>query len=220
MNVHQYIQILRLHLLDMARLCQRGVDYALKAFSLRSAECCAMVPGNASEVNALHLEIDEITRDILLMDISDESDLRFVLCVERIRDALAEIHSNAEGIANHSLRLQERSERMECKELVSMADVVNRFMRLCVVALFNEDIEHAETVIRSDGVQRQLEARFFDRLSALGCSECTKTIYEIAVADSLSHMARDLHEVAGSIMFWLNGSEGIIPGRCCPTENV
>jgi phosphate uptake regulator len=207
MNSHQYIQTLRLHLLDMARVCQRGVDYSLKAYSLGSSECCSLVRNNSPEIDTIRLEIDEITQDILLMEISDESDLRFVLSADRIRNALQGIHVHAEDIATNSMRLLESSRRKECKELVSMGDVVNRLMRLCVVALFKEEVEHAESVLRSNGFQREFETNFFDRLSTADRSGSTEDVYEISVADSLTHMARELHEVANAITFWLNGTE-------------
>jgi phosphate uptake regulator len=207
MNSHQYIQSLRLHVLDMAGLCQRGVDYSLKAYSLASPECCRIARNNTPEINILHLEIDEITREILLMEIPDESDLRFVLSVERICNALREIQINADAIATNSMRSLEGSRRMECKELVSIGDIVNRFMRLCVVALFKEEIEHAETVLRNDGVPRELETRFFDRLSTGDPSEGMETAYEIAVADCLGHIASELNELATAIVFWLDDSE-------------
>lgn len=206
MNSHQSIHILRLHLLDMARRCQREVDYALKAYSLGSTECCTLVRNNKAEINILHLQIEEITREILLMEISDALDLRFVLSADRICNALGEIHVHADDIATKSMRLLEGS-RMGCEELVSMGDVVNRLMRLCVVALFEENIDHVETVLRSHGVEREFEARFFESLNTLNRSEIANAVYEIGIADSLSRMAHELREVANAIMFWLIDSE-------------
>jgi hypothetical protein len=207
MNSHQSIQILRLHLLDMARMCQRVVDYALKAYSLGSTECCTIVGNNKPEISLIHIQIEEITRKILSMEISDTSDLRFVLSADRICNALGEIHVHADDIATKSMRLLETSRRMRCKELVSMGDVVNRLMRLCVVALFEENIQHAETVLRSEGVECEFETRFFESLNAPDPSDLAEAAYEIAIADSLSCMARELHEVANAIMFWLSDSE-------------
>jgi phosphate uptake regulator len=207
MNSHPYIRALRLHILDMARVCQREVDYSIRAYSLNSSECSRIVRSDRSEINILRLEIDEITREILLMEISDESDLRFVLSAERICNALQQIRVHADDIATNSMRRLESSSKLESKELVSMGDVANRLMRLCVVALFVEGIEHAETVLQSSGVECEFETRFFDRLSTLDQSETTEAVYEIAVADSLGQMARALHELADAIMFWLNDSE-------------
>src|SRR5271169_4790824 len=102
MNGHKSIQILRLRLLDMGRMCQRVVDYALKAYSLGSPECCTLVRNNKTEINLLHLQIEEITTEILLMEISDALDLRFVLSADRICNALEEIHVYADDIATNS----------------------------------------------------------------------------------------------------------------------
>ena len=207
MNGHQSIQILRLHLLNMARMCQRVVDYALKAYSLGSTECCTIVRNNKPEINALRLEIEQITKEILLMEISETLDLRFVLSADRISTALEEIQVHADDIATQSLRLLESSRRMGCKELVSMGDVVNRLMRLCVVSLFEESTGHAETVLRSEGVEGEFEISFFESLNTLDRSDIAEAVYEIAIADSLSRMAHELREVANAIMFWLNDSE-------------
>jgi len=207
MNGHQSIQILRLHLLNMARMCQRVVDYALKAYSLGSTECCTIVRNNKPEINLRHLQIEESTREILLMEISDTLDLRFVLSADRICNALEEIHVHADDIATTSMHLLESSRRIGCKELVSMGDVVNRLMRLCVVALFKEHIDHAEIVLRSEGVECVFETRFLESVNTLERSDITEAVYEIAVADSLGRMARELREVANAIMFWLSDSE-------------
>ena len=141
------------------------------------------------------------------MEISDTLDLRFVLSADRICSALEEVQVHADDIATKSMRLLESSRRMGCKELVSMGDIVNRLMRLCVVALFEENIDYADTVLRSEGVEGEFETRFFESLDALDRSDIADAVHEIGIADSLSRMARELHEVANAIMFWLNDSE-------------
>jgi phosphate uptake regulator len=207
MNSAQTIQTLRLHLLDMARRCQRVVDYALKAYSLGSTECRTIVRNNKPEINILHLQIEEITTEILSMEVSDTLDLRFVLSADRICNSLEEVHVHADDIATKSMRLLENPRRMRCKDLVSMGDVVNRLMRLCVVALFEENIDHAETVLRSEGVECEFETRFFESLNTLDRSDIAEAVYEISIGDSLSRMARELREVANAIMFWLSDSD-------------
>ena len=141
------------------------------------------------------------------MEISETLDLRFVLSADRICTALEEIQVHADDIATQSLRLLESSRRMGCKELVSMGDVVNRLMRLCVVSLFEENTRHAEAVLRSEGVEHEFEISFFESLNALDRTDIAEAVYEIAVADSLGRMARELREVANAIMFWLSDSE-------------
>ena len=67
--------------------------------------------------------------------------------------------------------------------------------------------KHAETVLRSEGVEGELEISFFESLNTLNRRDIEEAAYEIAIADSLSRMARELCEVANAIMFWLNDSE-------------
>lgn len=159
------------------------------------------------EINILHREIIEVTRDLMLMEISREPDPRFVMSAGRICNALQAIHVHAVDIAANSRPLLENSRRMECKELVSMGDVVNALVRLCVVALFEEGIAHAETVLRSDSIEREFETRFFDWYKVLDQRERTQAGYEIAIAKSLGQMARETHQVADAIVFWLKDSE-------------
>jgi phosphate uptake regulator len=157
MNMHKDIQILRLHLLDMSRASQRNVDYSIKAYKVGIPEFCTNVHDNTS---ILHREIIEIAGELLLMELPLDSDLRFVLSSERICNALQAVHSHAVEIATNSMRLLENGEGLGCEDLAMIGDVVNGLVRLCVVALFEERIEHAETVLRNDGVERWFETSF------------------------------------------------------------
>ena len=51
------------------------------------------------------------------------------------------------------------------------------------------------------------EISVYESLNTLDRSDIAEAVYEIAMADNLSRMARELREVANAIMFWLNDSE-------------
>jgi phosphate uptake regulator len=207
MNSHQYIQVMRLHLFDMARICQRGVDYSIKAYQLGKSEWCLNVQSDAYEINTLHREIIEIGRDLMLMEISEESAIRFLLSADRICNALHAVHGSAVEIAANSVRMVENCRRVGCKVLISMGDFVNSLLRLCVVAMFEEGIEHAETALQSGGVEHQFAMMFFDWYRALDQGERTQAGYEVALTKHLSQIARQMHEVAEAILFWLKDPE-------------
>jgi hypothetical protein len=97
-------QILRLNLLDIARVTQRGVNYAIKAytFKLGNLEFCTIVRDDTHETNVLHREITGLVRNLLAMELSGESDLRYILASERIANALRLVHSQAVEIAANS----------------------------------------------------------------------------------------------------------------------
>lgn len=207
MDYHHSVQTLRLHLLNMTRVCQRGVDYSTKAYKLANSECCFSVQDDRYEIDILHREILEFSRDLMLVEISEEPVLRFVLSADRICNALKAIHVHAADIAASSMRLLQSSRAIGCRELISMGDFLNGLMRLCVVALFEEENVHAEDVLRKDGVERRFQRRFFNWFKTLDPRESTQAGYDVAIAKSLSQMSREIHEMAHAILFWLDGSE-------------
>jgi phosphate uptake regulator len=200
-DIHQFIQTLRLHLLDMSRVSQRGVDYSIKAYRLGGPEFCASVRDNTDEINILHREITEIAQELLLMELARESDLRFSLASARICNALQAMHSQAVEIAGNTMRLLENG-GLRCTDLGTMGDVVNGLVRLCVVSLFDEGIEHAQTVLRSDGVEHLFETTFFDWYRTIDPRARTQAGYELAITKNLSQIVRQTHEVADAIVFW------------------
>jgi hypothetical protein len=133
MNTNEYSQ---LKLLDMARVTQRGVDYAIKAYKLGNPEFCTNVRVYTYEIDVLHPEIAGLVRDLLAMELSGEFDLRSMLAAERIANALQVVYSHAVEIATSSIRIIENGGGLGCAELGTMGDLVNSLMRLSVVALF------------------------------------------------------------------------------------
>lgn len=203
MVIHHYIQALRLHLLDMSRVTQRGVDYSIKAYTLGNSELCANVRHDSFEIKILHREINEITRELLLAELSGESSLRFILSSERICNSLNAVHCHAVEIAANSVRLLENGGKHGYGDLTTMGDIVNSLLRLCVVALFEEELEHAEVVLRTGGIERLFEAAFYDWYRFLDHETRTQACHELAITKYLSQIVRHIHEIAAAIAFWL-----------------
>jgi len=206
MNTHEYSQILRSHLLDMARGTQRGVDYAIKAYQLGNPEFCASVREHIYEIDVLHREITELVRDLLAMELPGESDLRHMLAAERIAYALRVIHSQAVEIAANSALILENGGDLGCAELATMGNLVNSLVRLSVVALFEEDIVHAEMVQRYSGVGRLFESTFFDWYRTIDHGARAQAEFERAIAKHLRQVALQAYEISGALVFWLENS--------------
>jgi phosphate transport system protein len=206
-DIHQYIQTLRLRLLDMSRVSQRAVDYSIKAYKLDSPEFCANVRDSTYEVNILHREITEIARDLLLMELPLESDVRFALSAVLICDALHSVHAQAVKIAANSTRLLENGRMPGWPDLTEMGEVVNRLMRLCIIALFDEEVAHAETVLSNRGVERLFESVFYDWYRNVDQRLRTQASHELAITKGLSQMAKETYEIADAVVFWLKGPD-------------
>ena len=207
-DIYQYVQSLRLRLLDMSRVSQRAVDYSIKACSLGRAEACTNVRTAADEMSILHREIAKISSELLLMDLPAESDLRFALSAARIGNALLSLYIHASEIATTSLHLQKNGSAAGYVELTTMGDVVHSLMRLCVVALFNEDVKQAETVLHHRGVARLFELAFYDWYRGIDRRLRTQASCELAITNGLSQMAKQTQEIAEAVLFWLEGTEG------------
>ena len=204
-DIQQYIQNLRLQLLDMSRVVQRAVDYSIKAYKLGSPEFCSSVRDSTHEVDILHREITEIARDLLLMELPRESDVRFALSAVLICEAFHSIHAQAVKIAANDMRLLEDRCAVGCAGLTRMGEMVNCLMRLCIIALFDEEAAHAETVLRNHGVERIFELPFYDESTRMDQRLRAQAGYELAITKSLRQITKETCEIADAIVFWLKG---------------
>lgn len=210
MSIYQYNQTLRLHLLDIARETQRGVDYATKAYKLGNTEFCTIVRECSYDVDVLHREITELVRDLLAMELPGESNLRYILASERIANAMQVVHGQAVEIASNSMRLVENGGGLGCAQLATMGDLVNSLVRLSVIALFKEDVAHAEQVRRSMEVGRLFGSTFYDWYRTIDHSARAQAEFERAITKHLGHIAQQTYEVADAIVFWLDDSLGAL----------
>jgi len=80
-------------------------------------------------------------------------------------------------------------------------------MRLCVVGLFEEEIEHAEAVLRTGEIERLFETTFYDWYRDLEPGTRTQLCYELEITKHLGHIAHQTHEIAAAIDFWLKDSD-------------
>jgi phosphate uptake regulator len=203
MDIRENIRVLRLHVLDMTRLSQRSIDYAVKACALGSPESCRGVCDSTFEIDALHCQIQETARELLALNIPGAADFRFVLSSERIGNGMQALHLHAVEIAERCLRLLEVGRKPGCAEINAMGDSVNGLVRLCVVALFEKEKRHADTVLGIGRIERRFETNLYKWLRTLDHAARAGVECERAITRHLSCMARQAHEIADAIVFWL-----------------
>lgn len=206
-DVHQSVQTLRLKLLLMSRVSQRAVDYSIKAYRWGGPEFCANVRDSTDEVDTLFREITEIAPKLPVMELPLESDVRFALSALPICDALRSVHAQAVKVAANSARLLDDGHILGCAALTRMGEVVNCLMRLCITALFDEMVAHAETVLRNRGVERLFESAFFDWYRNVDQQLRTQAGQELEIITGLSQIAKETYEIAAAIVFSLKGPD-------------
>jgi len=207
MDLQEHIQGLRLHVLDMARMSQRSVDYSIKACALGSAELCCSVRDRTFEIDALRCEITETVEVLLTRSIPRDADFRFVFASERIGRALETLHQHAVEIAGQCLQLLEVGRRPAWAAIGAIGDTVNSLVRLCVVALFEEDKQHAQAALSAGRVERSFETTFCDWFRTLDPTARARAQCERAIVTHLSSMARATYDIADALEFWLEDND-------------
>lgn len=214
MNIRQHIQLLRSQLFEMSRLSQRAVDYSIKALELRSKEFCHYVQNYKHEVGDLHRSVEDQCCQLLVAGLSIELDLQFALSAFRICRALHSTYSAAAEIAQNAMSSLEDDQIFEYSALEEMGRIVNRSMRLCTVALFKEEVEHAKAVLHNNAVVRWFELAVSRAQNNTHQQIGTQAAFELAIMKNFCQMAKQAHEMAGAITLYLEGPDctGFVPG--------
>jgi hypothetical protein len=194
MNQQQHIHLLRVQLLAMSRLSQRALDYSIKGYEIRNLDFSRHVPTSQCALEEHHSRIKELCRELMNDGIAKPADSRFAFAAFTIAAALHVTYAAAVRIAQDTVRLTEGGIH-HAASLQTMGQMVNGSMRLCVVALFQQDVELAETALRDQESLRLLEPP----------SIASQGELEQAVARSLGQVAKQTHEIADAIIFWLEG---------------
>jgi hypothetical protein len=203
MNSQQQIQLLRAQLLAMARLSQRALDYSIKGYSLRQLDFSRHVPAASHEIEEHHRRMKELSCELLNGGIAKSADARFAFAAQSIGNALHAIHSAAMQIAQDTVRLLESTGLQSCLALETTAQDVNASMRLCVVALFEKDAAHAQTVLKHKNQSRFRELNSVALHPHIDRWAGAQGDFERSVIRSLGEAAKQMHEMADAVLFWL-----------------
>jgi hypothetical protein len=196
--------LLRSHMLKMSLLSQRATDYSIKAYALNCSELCKQVNRVKQEVNKLELCIGDRGRSLLAAEIDSHSLL--ACCSLRIYSALQIIVMAAIEIAHNTQVIAARGRKTEFPQTVKAGEFVNGLVRLCSVALFQQEIALAKKILQVEGGRRKIElVQHRARLDLLRRSD-TDCRPEMAVMNCIGHIAEQSYEIADELILCLEGS--------------
>lgn len=207
MNLYQPINVLRVELIKMSRVSQRALDYSIKGYQLGSPEFSNSVRTTECELEQHHQRIKDICRKLATRKVTDSSECRFVLIALRLSSALRTTSRAAVQIAQDTPSFFESSRMPKHAALCHLGDLVNSLVRLCIVALFKQEARYAETVLQSQAVWRRCEFVFESTHEPDYQTTDEEDTFEPAIARSLSTVARQAHDMADAIVFWLKESD-------------
>jgi len=205
MNSEQNIHALRVQLLAMSRLSQRALDYSIKGYELRNLDFSRQISASQCALEEHHRYVKELCRNLMNIDRVKASDARFAFAAASISTALHVTYNAAAEVAQDSMRLLECSGIHGCAALERMGQLVNRSIRLCIIALFEKDAAHAKAVLRDQECLRLRELTSTALHPHVGRWAGAQGDFERSVIRSLGKVAQQAHEIADVILFWLEG---------------
>jgi hypothetical protein len=205
MQIPHQIQILRSHVLRMAMLSHRAVDYSIKAFEFGKPEFGRLVYDSQHEWREVQGLISECGR--VLVDAGSLVDLesQFARSTLQIYSSLRVTYAAATEIAHNSMLMRDGGRSLRSKELRTMGRFVNVLAALYTVALFKMERRHAMTILNYGYSWRRFDLALSLLRGSLAHQTGEQARYELAVACSLAQIAHEACEIAEAFKLCLDG---------------
>ena len=207
MRDRQYSLVSRFHLLRMTRLAQRAVDYSIKAYELGSYELCHIVRNTEDELRELQLNIGDRGRLLRAEGMPVDTESTAASCALRVYSALQLTYFAAAEIAQNTVLLLESGRKTQFPAKRVTTDFVNGLVRLYTVALFDEEIQHASTILKVHEGSRQFDLQPCLREEKLNYRNDARARFELAITQCLAQIVEQAHEIANTVVQWLGGKD-------------
>ncbi len=170
---------LKEHVLSMGGLVEKAIGDAVQSMLEQDETLAMRTIDRDRAINALEVQADEMTRDILVRRQPAAGDLRFILAIIKVITDLERMGDLAAGIAQGMIRGGEKPPK-NFSNLDIMGEKVQRQVHRALDALSRGDIDLAMTVIEKDvGID---------------------TLYKRMYRELLTYMMEDARSITSSII--------------------
>jgi hypothetical protein len=207
MKIKHHGYFLRTHLLRMAMLSQRAVDFAIKQHGLGASEVYRHFCKYDKEWRSLQRCIGERGRRLYASGMPVDADSTGADAARRIYSALYVTYTAACEITHIGFRMVERELPTSSEYLGEIAPFINRRVRLCTVALFQNDVQHARTILHDHLGWRWCELALCRTCSLLMQKSGEQARYTLAIARALGQIAEQAYEIAQAAPLWLEADK-------------
>jgi hypothetical protein len=202
MRDRQYSVVSRSHLLRMTRLAQRAVDDSIKAYELGSFEFCHTARNTEDELRKLQLKIGDRGRLLRAEGRRVDTESTAASCALRVYSALQVTYVAAAEIAQNTLLLLASGRKTHSLSKRVTMNFVNGLVRLYTVALFDEDPQHARTILEVDEGPRRFDMQLSLREEGLNDRNDVSARSELAITHCLAQIVEQANEIANTIVQW------------------
>jgi phosphate transport system protein len=201
---------LRELVLRMGGLVEQMTRRVVQALVERNAGILAEVRGMETQVNQLHVEIDEACLELIALRQPAAVDLRFIT-------AAMKIIVDMERIGDQAINIVERAEPLlavpPLKPLIDiprMADIAQEMLKASLDAFVNGDDELAFATILRDDLVDQLKDQVFRELLTFMMSDPTtipRAMDLILVSRHIERIADHATNICEDVIFMVKGKD-------------
>ena len=201
---------LREQVLRMGGLVEQMTRRVVTALVRRDTGILAEVRAMESQVNQLHIEIDEACLELIALRQPAAVDLRFIA-------AAMKINTDMERIGDQAINIVERAEALLAvpvlKPLIDiprMADIAQEMLKASLDAFVNGDDELAyRTILRDDSVDQLKDQMFRELLTFMMADPTTipRAMELILVSRHLERIADHATNICEDVIFMVKGKD-------------
>jgi phosphate transport system protein len=201
---------LRETVLRMGGLVEQMTHRAIQALVERKIEMLPEVTAMETQVNQLHIDIDEICLEMIALRQPTAADLRFIT-------AAMKINTDMERIGDQAINITERAEFLltvpPVKPLVDiprMAEIAKEMLRDALDAFVNGNDELAYNTIQKDDLVDHLKDQVFRELLTYMMADPTtipRALDLILVSRHLERIADHATNICEDVIFMVKGKD-------------
>jgi phosphate transport system protein len=209
-HYREELGVLRETVLRMGGLVEQMTHRAIQALVERKTEMLAEVTAMETQVNQLHIDIDEICLEMIALRQPTATDLRFIA-------AAMKINTDMERIGDQAINITERAEHLltvpPVKPLIDiprMAEIAKEMLRDALDAFVNGNDALALETIRKDDLVDQLKDQVFRELLTYMMADPTtipRALDLILVSRHLERIADHATNICEDVIFMIQGKD-------------
>jgi len=195
--------------LSMGGLVERAIGHAVQSMLDQDETLARETINRDKAINALEVQCDELTRDILVRRQPAAGDLRFILGIIKVVTDLERMGDLAAGIAEGVLNTRENPPK-NYSNLDIMGEKVQRQVQRSLDALSRHDSELAMKVIGKDeGIDKLYKRMYREMLTYMleDPKEITPSIIISNVAKNLERISDHATNVAEMVIYMARGHD-------------
>jgi phosphate transport system protein len=206
--MQQELDALKKQLLALSAEVEGRVRQAVQALLTGDRELAKRVKHGDQQIDNMEIELEEECLKVLALHQPVATDLRFIVSVLKINNDLERVADFAVNIAERAVDLS-GAIKIECPyDVATMAELVEKMLKMCLDALVEKDTELArQTITLDDEVDNMHRANFTSVKEAIKADPTyiDGLVYYLSISRYLERMGDLATNIAEDVVYQVDG---------------